>query len=172
MSRLAILGGLALAGLLPQITASNYVLGIAVSACMFTVGGGVAQSGLRVYRHAVVRPGRVLGIGGYCSAPDRDGVRGNFWHGLGLAAAGEWRAGRGGGLSGAAPQSPCLRDRIAELRAAHQPGRPRLGRADPRAARHPGLPPPSLLGFLFRGTASFYYLALAYAMLALACSMR
>jgi ABC-type branched-subunit amino acid transport system permease subunit len=158
---------LALAALLPQIAASNYVLGIAVSACMFTVA---AASLNLVYGYTgMLSFAQVAfwGIGGYCSALTVMVFGGDFWLGLVLAALVNFALALAVGypalrlnrhafvivsLSLALLASLVARDWVELTRGP-------LG--------IPGLPPPSLFGLVLRDAASFYYLALAYAVLAL-----
>ncbi|MBI3515554.1 MAG: branched-chain amino acid ABC transporter permease [Proteobacteria bacterium] len=155
------------AALLPTVTQSNYLIGIAVSACLFTVA---AASLNLVYGYTGLLSFAQLafwGIGGYCAALTVATFGGNFWQGLLLAA----------GLNGAlalAVGYPALRLNrhafvIVSLSFALLANL--IARDWTELTRGPlgipGLPAPTLFGFAFRGTATFYYLALTYAMLAL-----
>jgi ABC-type branched-subunit amino acid transport system permease subunit len=167
MSRLIVLAALVLAALLPNLTSSNYLLGIAISACLFTVAAAALNL---VYGFAGMLSFAQLafwGIGGYCAALTVMVFGGNFWQGLLLA-------GLFNGALALAVGYPALRLNrhafvIVSLSFALLAGL--VARDWTELTRGPlgipGLPPPRLFGFEFRGTANFYHLALAYAVLAL-----
>src|SRR4051812_6670354 len=86
MIRLLVPAGIALLLALPQIVDSNYVLGIAIGASIFTVA---AASLNLVYGYTGMLSFAQLafwGIGGYCSALTVMTFGGSFWSGLLLAA--------------------------------------------------------------------------------------
>ncbi len=159
---------LVIAVALPQLAASNYVTGIAISACLFTVAAACLNL---VYGFAGMLSFAQLafwGIGGYCSALTVMTFGGDFWLGLLLAA----------GLNGALALVvgyPALRLNrhafvIVSLSFALLAGL--VARDWTELTRGPlgipGLPPPELFGVALRTPALFYYLALGYAVLALA----
>ena len=168
MKPLAVLAAIAALAAFPTLTDSNYFIGIAISGLVFTVAAAALNL---VYGYAGLLSFAQLGfwgIGGYCSALTVMSFGGNFWQGLLLAA----------GLNAALALAigyPALRTRrhafvivtlsfalLCNLVARDWISLTRgpLG--------IPGLPAPSLAGFEFHTTRSFYYLALAYAVLALA----
>ena len=125
---LALLAALAF-GALPLITGSNYIVGVGISALIFTVAAAALNL---VYGFTGLLSFAQLGfwgIGGYATALTVMTFGGNFWMGLVYAAVAERRAGAGDRLSDPAHQPPCLRDLDAHLRAAGGADRARLGRA-------------------------------------------
>jgi ABC-type branched-subunit amino acid transport system permease subunit len=160
-------GAIALAALLPQLVHSNYILGIGVSACLFTVAAAALNL---VYGYTGLLSFAQLafwGIGGYGAALTVVEFGGTFWQGLLVAAALNGALALGVGypalrlnrhafvivtLSFALLASLVARDWTELTRGP-------LG--------IPGLPAPTLFGVTLRGTANFYYLALGYAVLAL-----
>ncbi len=159
--------GLALLALLPDLVPSQYVLGIAVSACLFTVAAAALNL---VYGYTGMLSFAQLafwGIGGYAAALTVVSLGGSFWQGLLLAS----------GLTGAlalAVGYPALRLNrhafvIVTLSFALLTGL--VARDWTELTRGPlgipGLPAPRLFGIALRGPANFYYLALAYAVIAL-----
>ena len=155
-------------GALPWLTTSNYIIGIAVSACIFTVAASALNL---VYGFTGLLSFAQLGfwgIGGYAAALTVTAFGGNFWQGLGgaglvnaaLAVAVGYPALRTGRhafvivtLAFALLVTLVARDWVGLTRGA-------LG--------IPGLPAPSFLGFAFDTTARFYWIVWAYALLALA----
>jgi ABC-type branched-subunit amino acid transport system permease subunit len=154
-------------GTLPWLTTSNYVIGIAVSACIFTVAASALNL---IYGFAGLLSFAQLGfwgIGGYATALTVTTFGGNFW--LGLAGAGlvnamlaltvgypALRTGRHAfvivTLAFALLVALVARDWVSLTRGP-------LG--------IPDLPAPSLAGFFFDTTPRFYLIAYAYALLAL-----
>ena len=156
-----------LAGALPYLTSSNYIIGIAVSACIFTVSAAALNL---VYGFTGLLSFAQLGfwgIGGYAAALTVMTFGGNFWQGLfwaglinaALALAVGYPALRTNRhafvittLAFALLVNLVARDWVSLTRGP-------LG--------IPGLPPPSLFGYTFRTTPQFYWIAWAYAVLAL-----
>jgi ABC-type branched-subunit amino acid transport system permease subunit len=163
----AIAGAVLLAGALPYLINSSYILGIAISACVFTAA---AASLNLVYGFTGLLSFAQLGfwgIGGYATALTVVTFGGSFW--LGLVWAGLINA-----LVALAIGYPALRTNrhafvivtlafalLVTLVARDWVGLTRgpLG--------IPGLPPPSLLGTELKTPPLFYWLAYGYAVLAL-----
>lgn len=166
-----------LSGALPWLTDSNYIIGIAVSACIFTVA---ATSLNLVYGFTGLLSFAQLGfwgIGGYASALTVVTFGGSFWTGLvwaGLINAvlalvigfPTLRTNRHAfvivTLAFALLVTLVARDWVSLTRGP-------LG--------IPGLPAPSIAGFEFNSTARFYWITWAFAVLAIAalyalCSSR
>ena len=155
-------------GALPWLTNSNYILGIAVSAAIYTVAAAALNL---IYGYTGLLSFAQLGfwgIGGYASALTVMTFGGTFWQGLvwaGLVNAAlalvigypTLRTGRHAfvivTLTFALLVTLIARDWVDLTRGP-------LG--------IPGLPAPSLFGFEFRTTPRFYWIAWAYAVLALA----
>ncbi len=155
-------------GALPWLTDSNYILGIAVSAAIYTVAAAALNL---IYGYTGLLSFAQLGfwgIGGYASALTVMTFGGTFWQGLvwaGLINAAlalvigypTLRTGRHAfvivTLTFALLVTLIARDWVDLTRGP-------LG--------IPGLPAPSLFGFEFRTTSRFYWIAWAYAVLALA----
>jgi ABC-type branched-subunit amino acid transport system permease subunit len=167
MTRLLVAAVIALLLALPQLVDSNYIVGIAVSACIFTVAAAALNL---VYGYTGMLSFAQLaywGIGGYCSALTVMTFGGTFWSGLLLAAGLNFVLALGIGY-------PALRLNrhafvIVTLSFALLAGL--VARDWTELTRGPlgipGLPAPELFGFSLRSPASFYYLALGYALLAL-----
>ncbi len=168
IGRLVLAGaGVALLALLPQAVASNYVLGIAVSACVFTVAAAALNL---VYGYTGLLSFAQLafwGLGGYAAALTVTDLGGTFWHGLLLAAVLN-------GVLALAVGYPALRLNrhafvIVTLSFALLANL--IARDWTELTRGPlgipGLPAPTLFGVALHGPADFYYLALGYAVLAL-----
>jgi ABC-type branched-subunit amino acid transport system permease subunit len=154
-------------GALPFLTTSNYVIGIAVSACIFTVAASALNL---VYGFAGLLSFAQLGfwgIGGYATALTVTAWHGDFWGGLVLAGLlnaalalvvgyPALRTGRHAfvivTLAFALLATLVARDWVSLTRGP-------LG--------IPDLPAPKLGGLVFDTTAKFYLVALAYAVLAL-----
>jgi len=167
MKVLGALSAALLLGALPYLTSSNYIIGIAVSTCVFTAA---AASLNLVYGFTGLLSFAQLGfwgIGGYATALTVMTFGGSFWQGLGWAALINTAVAVGIGY-------PALRTNrhafvivtlafalLVTLVARDWVGLTRgpLG--------IPGLPAPSLFGFEFKTTALFYWIAYAYALLAL-----
>jgi ABC-type branched-subunit amino acid transport system permease subunit len=164
---LAVLVAVAVLAALPALTQSNYFIGIAISGLIFTVAAAALNL---VYGYTGLLSFAQLGfwgIGGYCSALTVMSFGGNFWQGLLLAAA----------LNGALALAigyPALRTQrhafviitlsFALLCALVARDWVTLTRGP---LGIPGLPAPTLFGYAFSTTRSFYYIALVYAVLAL-----
>jgi ABC-type branched-subunit amino acid transport system permease subunit len=167
MKILVIIAAALLLGALPWFTTSNYILGIAVSAAIFTVCAAALNL---IYGYTGLLSFAQLGfwgIGGYATALTVMTFGGNFWLGLlwaGLLNAAlalligypTLRTGRHTfvivTLTFALLISLITRDWVDLTRGP-------LGIAN--------LTPPSLFGFTFNTTARFYWIAWAYAVLAL-----
>ncbi|MGO8920436.1 MAG: branched-chain amino acid ABC transporter permease [Stellaceae bacterium] len=168
MKRLAILAAIAALAALPLATGSNYLIGIVLSGLIFTVAAAALNL---IYGYGGLLSFAQLGfwgIGGYGSALTVMRLDGSFWLGLLVAAAVNAALALVIGL-------PILRTRrhafviitltfalLSDLVARDWVSLTRgpLG--------IPGLPAPVLLGFAFATVGRFYYLVLAYALLALA----
>jgi len=167
MKAVAVVGVALLAGALPYLTSSNYIIGIAVSACIFTVSAAALNL---VYGYTGLLSFAQLGfwgIGGYAAALTVMTFGGSFWQGLlwaglinaALALATGYPALRTNRhafvittLAFALLVNLVARDWVSLTRGP-------LG--------IPGLPAPSLFGYTFRTTPQFYWIAWAYAVLAL-----
>jgi len=167
MKAVAVVAAALLAGALPYLTSSNYIIGIAVSACIFTVSAAALNL---VYGFTGMLSFAQLGfwgIGGYAAALTVMTYGGNFWQGLfwaglinaALALAIGYPALRTNRhafvittLAFALLVNLVARDWVSLTRGP-------LG--------IPGLPPPSLFGYTFRTTPQFYWIAWTYAVLAL-----
>lgn len=153
---------------LPGITASNYVVGIAVSGLLMTVAAVALNL---VYGFAGLLSFASLGfwgIGAYCSALTVVDLGGSFWAGIGVAAAVN-------GLLALLIGVPMLRTKrhafvvvsitfalLCTLVSRDWTGVTR----GPMGI--PGLPAPTAFGYAFAGSPRFYYVALVFAVLALA----
>jgi ABC-type branched-subunit amino acid transport system permease subunit len=168
MRALAAIALVAALAALPAVTTSNYLIGIAVSAAIFTVAASALNL---VYGFTGLLSFAQLGfwgIGGYATALTVMTFGGNFWTGLALA-----------GLLNTAIALvvgyPALRTNrhafvIATLAFAllvTLVARDWVGLTR-GALGIPGLPPPNLFGYAFDTTPRFYAVALGYAVLALA----
>jgi len=167
MKVLGIVAAALLFGALPYLTASNYVIGIAISACVFTTAAAALNL---VYGFAGLLSFAQLGfwgIGGYAAALTVTTLGGSFWQGL------LW-AGLLSSASALAIGYPALRTNrhafvivtlafalLTALLARDWVGLTRgpLG--------IPGLPAPRLFGFTFDTTPLFYWIAYAYFLLGL-----
>lgn len=154
-------------GVLPYLTSSNYILGIAVSAAIYTVAAAALNL---IYGYTGLLSFAQLGfwgIGGYATALTVVSFGGTFWLGLlwaGLLNAAlalivgypTLRVGRHAfvivTLTFALLVTLVARDWVDLTRGP-------LG--------IPGLPAPTLFGVEFKTTAHFYWIAWAYALLAL-----
>ncbi|HZB93614.1 MAG TPA: branched-chain amino acid ABC transporter permease [Stellaceae bacterium] len=152
---------------LPPALGSNYLTGVALSGLVFTVAAAALNL---VYGYAGLLSFAQLGfwgIGGYCSALTVTRLGGSFWDGLLVAALVNAAVAAAVGL-------PTLRTGrhafvIITLSFALLCGL--VARDWVSLTRGPlgipGLPSPSLFGFAFATPARFYYLVLAFAVLAL-----
>ena len=168
MRPLAIAAAALVLAALPWLTDSNYLIGIAISTLIFTVAASALNL---VYGFAGLLSFAQLGfwgIGGYATALTVTALGGSFWLGLGLAALlnaavalaigyPALRTGRHAfvivTLAFALLVTLIARDWVSLTRGP-------LG--------IPGLPAPQLAGFSFDTAARFYWVALAYALAALA----
>ena len=168
MRPLAIAAAALVLAALPWFTDSNYLIGIAISTLIFTVAASALNL---VYGFAGLLSFAQLGfwgIGGYATALTVTALGGSFWLGLGLAALlnaavalaigyPALRTGRHAfvivTLAFALLVTLIARDWVSLTRGP-------LG--------IPGLPAPQLAGFSFDTAARFYWVALAYALAALA----
>ncbi|MCW5745134.1 MAG: branched-chain amino acid ABC transporter permease [Alphaproteobacteria bacterium] len=167
MKAIALLIAALAAGALPLLTDSNYILGIAVSAAIYTVAAAALNL---IYGYTGLLSFAQLGfwgIGGYAAALTVMSFGGTFWQGLlwaalvnaALALAIGYPTLRTGRhafvivtLTFALLVNLIARDWVELTRGP-------LG--------IPGLPAPSVLGFEFHSTARFYWIAWGYAVLAL-----
>jgi ABC-type branched-subunit amino acid transport system permease subunit len=163
-----ILAAVLAAVILPLMTGSNYFVGIAISGLIFLTA---AASLNLVYGYAGLLSFAQLGfwgVGGYCSAIAVMDFGWSFWLGILFAGAVNLVLGTVIGivitrttrhafvvvtLTFALLASLVARDWIDVTRGP-------LG--------IPGLPPPQLMGFVFNTSARFYYIALAFTLIALA----
>lgn len=168
MMRLAVPVAVAALAALPLVTGSNYLIGIVLSGLIFTVAAAALNL---IYGYAGLLSFAQLGfwgVGGYAAALTVTRLDGSFWEGLLVAALVSAALALAIGL-------PILRTRrhafviitltfalLADLVARDWVSLTRgpLG--------IPGLPAPTLFGFAFATVPRFYYLALAFALLALA----
>jgi ABC-type branched-subunit amino acid transport system permease subunit len=164
----AVLAAIAALAAAPSLTSSNYLLGVAIGGLLFTVAAAALNllygyTGLLSFAQV-----GFWGVGGYCSAITVMDFHASFWSGLLVAAAVN-------GALAVAIGLPALRTRRATfvivtlsftlliaLVARDWVGVTRgpLG--------IPGLPPPQAFGLVLDSTPRFYYIALAYTVLALA----
>jgi ABC-type branched-subunit amino acid transport system permease subunit len=167
LATLIVLVALCLFAALPYLTSSNYIVGVAISACIFTVA---AASLNLVYGFAGLLSFAQLGfwgIGGYAAALTVMTFGGNFWQGLvcaglvnvAVAIAIGYPALRTGRhafvivtLAFSLLIALVARDWVSLTRGP-------LG--------IPGLPAPGLFGFEFNTTPRFYWIAFGYAVAAL-----
>jgi ABC-type branched-subunit amino acid transport system permease subunit len=167
MNLVAALGMALAAGALPFITTSNYVIGVAISACIFTVAAAALNL---VYGFAGLLSFAQLGfwgIGGYAAALTVMTFGGSFWQGLlwaGLLCAAV-------SLIVGYPALRTNRHAFVIVTLAFALLVTLIARDWTSLTRGPlgipGLPPPSLFGFEFKTTPQFYWIAWAYGVLAL-----
>ena len=115
-------------GALPLVTASNYIVGVGISALIFTVAAAALNL---VYGFTGLLSFAQLGfwgIGGYAAALTVMTFGGNFWMGLVYAALLNAAVALVDRLPDPAHQPPRLRDLDPDLRAAGRADRARLGR--------------------------------------------
>jgi branched-chain amino acid transport system permease protein len=167
MKLLAALGVALALGALPYLTTSNYVIGIAISACIFTVAAAALNL---VYGFAGLLSFAQLGfwgIGGYAAALTVMTFGGSFWQGLlwaGLLCAAV-------ALVVGYPALQTNRHAFVIVTLAFALLVTLIARDWVSLTRGPlgipGLPAPEVFGFEFRTTPRFYWIAWAYAVLAL-----
>jgi ABC-type branched-subunit amino acid transport system permease subunit len=164
---LGVIAAVVLLALLPQLSRSNYIIGIAISGLIFLAAAAALNL---VYGYAGLLSFAQLGfwgVGGYCSAIAVMDLHRSFWEGvlfagvvnlvlslaIGIAIIRTTRhAFVVATLTFALLASLIARDWIGVTRGP-------LG--------IPGLPPPALFGFVFDSSARFYYIALAFTLVAL-----
>jgi ABC-type branched-subunit amino acid transport system permease subunit len=167
MKLLSAISATLLLGALPFFTSSNYVIGVAISACIFTTAAAALNL---VYGYTGLLSFAQLGfwgIGGYATALTVMTFAGSFWWGLAYAALIDTAVAIGIGypalrtnrhafvivtLAFALLVTLVARDWVSLTRGP-------LG--------IPGLPAPSLFGLEFKTTPLFYWIAYGYALLAL-----
>lgn len=154
-------------GALPWLTTSHYVIGVAISACIFTVAAAALNL---VYGFTGLLSFAQLGfwgIGGYAAALTVMTFGGSFWHGL------VW-AGLLNAVAALVIGYPALRTNrhaFVIVTLAFALLVTLVARDWVSLTRGPlgipGLPAPSLFGFVFNTTPLFYWIAWAYAVVAL-----
>lgn len=162
----ALAGGLALAAL-PFLTASHYVIGVAISACIFTVAAAALNL---VYGFTGLLSFAQLGfwgIGGYVTALTVVRFGGSFWLGLGLAGLITTAV----ALAIGYPALRTGRHAFVIVTLAFTLLVTLVARDWVEVTRGPlgipGLPAPSVLGIELNTTPRFYWVAWGYAVLAL-----
>jgi ABC-type branched-subunit amino acid transport system permease subunit len=164
----AVLATVALLFALPPLTGSNYFIGIAISGLIFLTA---AASLNLVYGFAGLLSFAQLGfwgVGGYCSAITVMDLGRSFWEGVLLAGVVNTVLATAIGV--ALIRTTRHAFVVATLTFALLAGLVARDWVDVTRGPLgiPGLPPPQLMGFTFDTTARFYYIALVYALLALA----
>jgi ABC-type branched-subunit amino acid transport system permease subunit len=167
-SLLAAIAAVVVLAFLPQLTSSNYIIGIAISGLIFLAAAAALNL---VYGYAGLLSFAQLGfwgVGGYCSALAVMDYGRSFWTGVVIAGVVNLVLSTAIGLAiirttrhafvvatltFALLASLVARDWVEMTRGP-------LG--------IPGLPAPNLMGFAFDTTARFYYIALAFTLVALA----
>jgi ABC-type branched-subunit amino acid transport system permease subunit len=167
MKPIAILAGIVLLALLPTLTQSNYIIGIAVSGLLFLVAAAALNL---VYGFAGLLSFAQVGfwgVGAYCAAITVMDLGGSFWSGVALA-------GLVNGLLSLAIGLVILRGKqhafvIVTLTFALLCGL--VSRDWVGVTRGPmgipGLPAPTAFGTAFDSTPRFYAIALVYTLLSL-----
>ncbi len=166
--RLALPVALVLLMALPWLTASTYIMGIAVSGALMTVAAAALNL---VYGFAGLLSFAAIGfwgVGAYCAAITVMDWGGSFWSGVALA-------GLVNGVLALAIGVPMLRTRrhafvVVSITFALLCA---LVSRDWTAVTRgpmgiPGLPAPSAFGYVFAGSARFWFVALGFSVLALA----
>ncbi len=167
MKTLGLLAAALVCGALPLVTTSNYVIGIAISACVFTVAASALNI---VYGYVGLLSFAQLGfwgIGGYAAALTVMTYDGSFWRGLLLAAI----------LNAAValvigyPALRTNRHAFVVVTLAFTLLVTLIARDWVELTRGPlgipGLPAPTLFGLEFNTTPRFYWIAWAFAAFAL-----
>jgi ABC-type branched-subunit amino acid transport system permease subunit len=156
-----------LCGALPYLTSSNYIIGIAISACVFTAAAAALNlvygfNGLLSFAQL-----GFWGIGGYVTALTVMTFGGSFWLGLLWAALIDVAV----ALAIGYPAMRTNRHAFVIVTLAFALLVTLLARDWVSLTRGPlgipGLPPPGLFGMEFKTTPLFYWIAYAYAVLAL-----
>ena len=167
MRLLCVITAALLCGTLPYLTNSNYIVGIAISACVFTAA---AASLNLVYGFTGLLSFAQLGfwgIGGYVTALTVVTFGGSFWLGLLWAALIDAAVAVAIGY----PALRTNRHAFVIVTLAFALLVTLLARDWVSLTRGPlgipGLPPPVLFGMAFKTTSLFYWIAYGYAVLAL-----
>lgn len=165
---IAVLVAVILLAVLPLVTSSNYIIGVAISGLIFLVA---AASLNLVYGYAGQLSFAQLGfwgVGGYCSAIAVMDLGLNFW--VGVAFAGLVNLVLSIIIGLVITRTTRHAFVVVTLTFALLAGL--IARDWVDVTRGPlgipGLPAPTLLGFAFNNSARFYYIALVFALIALA----
>jgi ABC-type branched-subunit amino acid transport system permease subunit len=164
----AVVASVIVLALIPQLTQSNYIIGIAISGLIFLTA---AASLNLVYGYAGLLSFAQLGfwgVGGYCSALSVMDYGRSFWAGVVIAGVVNLMLSTAIGL--AIIRTTRHAFVVATLTFALLAGL--VARDWVEMTRGPlgipGLPPPSLMGLAFDTSARFYYIALVFTLTALA----
>ena len=167
MKLLSTISAALLLGALPFFTSSNYVIGIAISACIFTAAAAALNL---VYGYTGLLSFAQLGfwgIGGYATALTVMTFAGSFWLGLVWAALIDTAI----ALAIGYPAVRTNRHAFVIVTLAFALLVTLVARDWVSLTRGPlgipGLPAPNLFGFEFKTTPLFYWIAYGYAWLAL-----
>ena len=167
MKLLSAISAALLLGALPFFTSSNYVIGVAISACIFTAAAAALNL---VYGYTGLLSFAQLGfwgIGGYATALTVMTFAGSFWLGLVWAALIDTAI----ALAIGYPAVRTNRHAFVIVTLAFALLVTLVARDWVSLTRGPlgipGLPAPKLFGFEFKTTPLFYWIAYGYALLAL-----
>jgi len=167
MKPLSVISAALLLGALPFFTSSNYVIGVAISACIFTSAAAALNL---VYGYTGLLSFAQLGfwgIGGYATALTVMTFAGSFWLGLVSAALIDTAI----ALAIGYPAVRTNRHAFVIVTLAFALLVTLVARDWVSLTRGPlgipGLPAPNLFGFEFKTTPLFYWIAYGYALLAL-----
>jgi ABC-type branched-subunit amino acid transport system permease subunit len=167
MKLLSAISATLLLGALPFFTSSNYVIGVAISACIFTTAAAALNL---VYGYTGLLSFAQLGfwgIGGYATALTVMTFGGSFWLGLVWAALIDTAI----ALAIGYPAVRTNRHAFVIVTLAFALLVTLVARDWVNLTRGPlgipGLPAPNLFGFEFKTTPLFYWIAYGYALLAL-----
>ena len=167
MKLLSAISAALLLGALPFFTSSNYVIGVAISACIFTTAAAALNL---VYGYTGLLSFAQLGfwgIGGYATALTVMTFGGSFWLGLVWAALIDTAI----ALAIGYPAVRTNRHAFVIVTLAFALLVTLVARDWVSLTRGPlgipGLPAPNLFGFEFKTTPLFYWIAYGYALLAL-----
>jgi ABC-type branched-subunit amino acid transport system permease subunit len=167
MKLLSAISATLLLGALPFFTSSNYVIGVAISACIFTTAAAALNL---VYGYTGLLSFAQLGfwgIGGYATALTVMTFGGSFWLGLVWAALIDTAI----ALAIGYPAVRTNRHAFVIVTLAFALLVTLVARDWVSLTRGPlgipGLPAPNLFGFEFKTTPLFYWIAYGYALLAL-----
>ena len=167
MKLLSAISAALLLGALPFFTSSNYVIGVAISACIFTSAAAALNL---VYGYTGLLSFAQLGfwgIGGYATALTVMTFAGSFWLGLVSAALIDTAI----ALAIGYPAVRTNRHAFVIVTLAFALLVTLVARDWVSLTRGPlgipGLPAPNLFGFEFKTTPLFYWIAYGYALLAL-----